>query len=101
AILQPASNVVKGLIANLNLPRPTTASAKIPSVAPPPPPPTGLSAEDLRRSKELLLAGVAAYRAGEYPRAIESWKKVLEIDTGCVQARKYLANVGLKQTRLK
>lgn len=104
AVLQPASAVVKGLIASLAAPRPapiaSPAKGVTNSVASPVTT-AGLSPEDVRRSKELLLAGVAAYRSGEYERAIQSWKQVLEIDTGCVQARKYLANVGLKQTRLK
>lgn len=98
-VLQPASVVAKGLMASLNQPKPAPP-AKV-AVTVPVATSTDLTAEDIKRSKELLLAGVAAYRAGEYSRAIESWKKVLEIDTGCVQAKKYLANVGLKQTRLK
>lgn len=53
------------------------------------------------KARELLLAGVADYRSGEYDQAIAKWTRVLELDSTCVQAKKYLANVGLKRSRLK
>jgi tetratricopeptide (TPR) repeat protein len=62
---------------------------------------SGRTEQDIAKSKQLLLAGVAAYRSGEYAKAVESWKLVLAIDPDNVQAQKYLTNVGLKQTRLK
>lgn len=104
AVLQPSSAVVKGLLASLAASRQAVVAGSAKGLTNPVAASSGtadLAPDELRRSKELLLAGVAAYRAGEYDRAIQSWKQVLEIDTGCVQARKYLANVGLKQTRLK
>lgn len=49
----------------------------------------------------LVLAGISAYRAGEYKVAMAKWKLALEMDPACTQAAKYLANVRRKQERLK
>lgn len=101
-VLQPASMVAKSLLASLAAPRPVPVAAAVkPVTNPVSVAGSAPSPENALKAKDLLLAGVAAYRSGEYERAIQSWKRVLEIDSGCVQARKYLANVGLKQTRLK
>jgi tetratricopeptide (TPR) repeat protein len=101
--VQPDNIVAKGLLGSLANVRTgngastnglTTTNAPKSVKAPP-------STEDGTRAKELLLAGVAAYRSGQYAKAVESWKQVRALDPTNIQAQKYLANVGLKQTRLK
>jgi len=100
--VQPDNVVAKGLMGSLSSAssRSSSASAKAVPVETKIVVP-GRNEQELARSKLLLLAGVAAYRSGEYAKAVESWKLVLAIDPENVQAQKYLANVGLKQTRLK
>lgn len=98
--LQPGNAMAKGLLASLANAKPPVAPVAAP-VAQRPAASAASKDHDVEKAKELLLAGVTAYRAGEYDRAVASWKRVLELDSGNVQARKYLANVGLKQTRLK
>lgn len=99
--LKPDNPLAKGLLGSIanekaTAPGPTKSVASAPRSDVPSP-----SEQNAKKAKELLLTGVAAYRAGEYAKAIEDWKQVLVLDPGCVQAQKYLANVGLKQTRLK
>jgi tetratricopeptide (TPR) repeat protein len=53
------------------------------------------------RVRELLVSGVAAYRAGEYESALARWHQALELDPDNVQARRYIDNVGKKQERLR
>lgn len=73
--------------------------------APPAPPPVERRAPPddrvARRVRGLLLSGVVAYRAGEYDSALAHWHQALELDPDCVQARKYIDNVGKKQERLR
>lgn len=100
-VLKPDNSLAKGLLASIAgekpaAPVPQKTVAAVPKSDVPAP-----SEQDAKKAKELLLTGVAAYRAGEYAKAIEDWKQVLVLDPGCVQAQKYLANVGLKQKRLK
>lgn len=97
--LQPSNAVAKNLLASL-------AGARSPSGSPKSAGETGFASsanarEAQTKAKELLLAGVAHYRAGEYDQAIAKWTKVLALDSTNVQARKYLTNVGLKRARLK
>lgn len=54
-----------------------------------------------KRVRGLLVAGVTAYRAGEYETALAQWQEALELDPGCVQAKRYIDNVGKKQERLR
>jgi len=49
----------------------------------------------------LVMAGITAYRGGDYKVAMERWKEALALDPKCVQAERYLANVGRKQARLQ
>jgi Tfp pilus assembly protein PilF len=49
----------------------------------------------------LVMAGISAYRGGDYKTAMDRWKEALELDPKCVQAERYLANVGRKQARLQ
>jgi tetratricopeptide (TPR) repeat protein len=93
--LQPGSMVVKALMASLLTYR-STSSVQVAAAGGP-----VTRGRDADRAKELLLEGVAAYRSGEYGKATEKWTQVLALDSSCVQARKYLANVGLKQKRLR
>jgi tetratricopeptide (TPR) repeat protein len=97
--LQPGHAVAKSLLANLASSRSVSGPSK-PSAEPPLSPPAN-TPERQAKAKELLLAGVAHYRSGEYDQAIAKWTKVLELDSTSVQARKYLANVGQKRARLK
>lgn len=99
--LKPENALAKGLLGSIAnektaSPVPPKVAAALPKTDVP-----SRRERDVDKAKELLLAGVAAYRSGEYAKAIEDWKQVLVLDPGCVQAQKYLANVGLKQTRLK
>lgn len=54
-----------------------------------------------KRVRDLLVSGVAAYRAGEYDSALARWQQALELDPANVQARRYIDNVGKKQERLR
>jgi len=54
-----------------------------------------------QKVRNLLLSGVIAYRAGEYEKAMSQWRQALVLDPNCVQAQRYLANVGKKQARLR
>jgi tetratricopeptide (TPR) repeat protein len=49
----------------------------------------------------LVMAGISAYRGGDYKSAMDRWKEALALDPKCVQAERYLANVGRKQARLQ
>lgn len=71
--------------------------------APAPPPVVDRPPDDrlARRVRGLLVAGVAAYRAGEYEAALAQWQEALELDPACVQAKRYIDNVGKKQERLR
>jgi tetratricopeptide (TPR) repeat protein len=92
--LQPNHAVAKNLLASLPNSRNTKSSSDLAAA-------TANTPKAQAKAKELLLAGVADYRSGEYDKAIAKWTKVLELDSTCVQARKYLTNVGLKRARLK
>lgn len=75
-----------------------------PAQAPPPPPverPPVADDRVARRVRGLLLSGVVAYRAGEYDSALARWNQALELDPACVQAKRYIDNVGKKQERLR
>jgi tetratricopeptide (TPR) repeat protein len=97
--LQQGNTVARNLLSSLSIPRTTTGSSKASTESS-----TGsatTTAVAQAKARELLLAGVADYRSGEYDKAIATWTKVLELDSSCVQAKKYLTNVGLKRARLK
>lgn len=98
--IQPDNALAKGVLASVNAVRPppvqSQESSRSRSVV------ASAGGEDAgRRVNELVLAGVSAYRSGEYKNAMERWKQALEIDPKCVQAQRYLANVGQKQARLQ
>lgn len=99
--LKPDNPLAKGLLGSIANEKTAPPAAQKTVVAVPKSDLPSTSEQDAKKAKELLLTGVAAYRSGEYDKAIEDWKQVLVLDPGCVQAQKYLANVGLKQTRLK
>jgi len=90
---RPNHPIARRLLTELEAPRPAVAAA------PEPPPP--LDDQSARRVRELLLSGVVAYRAGEYDTALARWRQALQIDPGCVQAQRYIDNVGKKQERLR
>jgi len=98
-VAKPDNALAKTLLANLATPRSTAPSARpsMPVAGATPPPPD----QNAQKIQKLLLSGVTAYRAGEYEKAMAQWKLVLALDSNCVQAQKYLANVGRKQARLK
>jgi tetratricopeptide (TPR) repeat protein len=50
---------------------------------------------------DLVLAGISDYRTGEYKNAMEKWQQALVLDPKCVQAQRYLADVGRMQARLQ
>lgn len=54
-----------------------------------------------KRVRDLLVSGVAAYRAGEYDSALARWNQALDLDPSNVQAKRYIDNVGKKQERLR
>jgi tetratricopeptide (TPR) repeat protein len=94
--LQPDNALAKGLLSSLNSARPAPVAVKPKSV------PAASGADDSPgRVNELVLAGVSAYRSGEYQAAMEKWKQAVALDPNCVQAQRYLANVGQKQARLQ
>jgi len=97
--LQPGNSVARNLLSSLSTPRATSGSSKTTNESAPGPGSNTIVAQT--KARELLLAGVADYRLGEYDKAIAKWTKVLELDSSCVQAKKYLTNVGLKRARLK
>ena len=101
--VQPDNVVAKGIMKSLAsaASKPSQPIASKPPQVEPKAAGSGRTVQDIAKSKQLLLAGVAAYRSGEYAKAVENWKLVLAIDPDNVQAQKYLTNVGLKQTRLK
>ena len=54
-----------------------------------------------KRVNDLVLAGISAYRTGEYKDAMDKWQQAVALDPKCVQAQRYLANVGRMQARLQ
>lgn len=97
--LQPDNPVAKALSGTLAAPRK-------PVVVPEKPPEASaasgrLSKEGMAKVNSLVMAGISAYRGGDYPAAMARWKEALALDPGCVQASRYLENVGRKQARLQ
>jgi tetratricopeptide (TPR) repeat protein len=54
-----------------------------------------------RRAQELFLEGIAKYRVGDYEEALEKWKLVLQLNPDHDQAKKYMANVKQKLSRMQ
>ena len=94
--LQPDNPLAKGLLSSLNSARPASVAVKPKSV-----PATASENDAQRQVNGLVLAGVTAYRSGEYQAVMEKWKQAVALDPSCVQAQRYLANVGQKQARLQ
>ncbi|HQF56460.1 MAG TPA: hypothetical protein PK208_15180 [Fibrobacteria bacterium] len=96
--IQPDNAVAKALSGTL-------APSRRPPVAPAKPaavPVSGrLSKEGVAKVNALVMAGISAYRGGDYPAAMAKWKDALALDPGCVQASRYLENVERKQARLR
>lgn len=97
--IQPENQIAKALSGTLSASRRSAA---------PPEKQATVSAEPGRLSKEgeakvnaLVMAGISAYRGGDYRAAMARWKDALALDPGCVQASRYLENVGRKQARLQ
>lgn len=94
--LQPDNALAKGLLASMNAVRPPAVAARPRTVQ------VQAAGEDARRRvNDLVLAGVTAYRSGEYQAAMEKWKLAVELDPACVQAQRYMVNVSRKQARLQ
>lgn len=97
--IQPDNAVAKALSGTLAAPRkPAVAPEKPPEV---PTAPGRLSKEGMAKVNTLVMAGISAYRGGDYRAATARWKEALALDPGCVQASKYLENVERKQARLR
>jgi len=96
--LQPENSLAKGLLASLGSSRRPRASAENQEKAVKASP---IDGDATRRVNELVLAGISAYRTGEYKDAMEKWQQALAVDPKCVQAQRYLANVGRMQARLQ
>jgi tetratricopeptide (TPR) repeat protein len=97
--LQPESALARGLLASLNAPRRAprpSASAQMKPVQT-----AAIDGDASKRVNDLVLAGISAYRTGEYKDAMEKWQQALAVDPKCVQAQRYLANVGRMQARLQ
>jgi tetratricopeptide (TPR) repeat protein len=94
--LQPENALAKGLLASLNASRPTVIAPK-PKIDQP----TTVGDDVQKRANDLVLAGVTAYRSGDYQAAMDKWKQAVVLDPNCVQAKRYLVNVGQKQARLQ
>lgn len=54
-----------------------------------------------RRAQEIFLEGIAKYRVGDYEEALEKWKQVLQLNPDHDQAKKYMANVKQKLSRMQ
>jgi Tfp pilus assembly protein PilF len=94
--LQPENALAKGLLASLNASRPTVIAPK-PKIDQS----TTVGDDAQKRANDLVLAGVTAYRTGDYQAAMDKWKQAVALDPNCVQAKRYLVNVGQKQARLQ
>ena len=97
--LQPESALAKGLLASLNatrrVPKPAVSTpAKPVQIA-------SMDGDAPKRVNDLVLAGISAYRTGEYKDAMDKWQQAVALDPKCVQAQRYLANVGRMQARLQ
>ena len=90
---RPGNPLAKGILSGLAESRKAPPAARRSPVA---------SRDDQsRKVRGLVAAGVASYRSGDYRAAMERWKEALSIDPGCVQAERYIANVGRKQEALQ
>ncbi len=98
-VLQPESALAKWLLASLNttrrVPKPVASNPAKPVQT------ASIDSDAPRRVNDLVLAGISAYRTGEYKNAMEKWQQALALDPKCVQAQRYLANVGRMQARLQ
>jgi tetratricopeptide (TPR) repeat protein len=92
--IQPENTLAKGLLTGL------AAQQK---VVPKKPVKTEIveTTDKSAKVNGLVMAGISAYRGGDYKTAMDRWKEALELDPKCVQAERYLANVGRKQARLQ
>lgn len=54
-----------------------------------------------RRAQELFLEGIGKYRVGDYEEALEKWKLTLKLNPDHDQAKKYVANVKQKLSRMR
>jgi tetratricopeptide (TPR) repeat protein len=97
--LQPENALAKWLLASLNatrhVPKPVVSNPAKPVQT------ASIDSDALKRVNDLVLAGISAYRTGEYKNAMEKWQQALALDPKCVQAQRYLANVGRMQARLQ